>query len=571
MKRVKRHHSHTGQWIAISIALLCWVCFGGVARAEAGALRIGVLNLPESLNYFGATDVYSRRVLNLLHMPLYIRGPRDGKTIPWLAESQPLMEGKGLKATIRLRKARWDDGSSVTAHDLAFTVKVIQDFKVPGQIEKWEIVKDVEVVDDQTIRFILREASPTFISRTLLTGFIQKKDWEPVIRAMKEEKAPLRRLLEYRPVRVAGNGPFSMTLAATPYIHVLKANRSFFASGMTIDGLKVGPHVDDLFLILYANDEEAMAGLTAGDIDFVWGDVPFHQTAALRHNASITLYRNVRSGYDWIGFNLNRAPFSDQAFRSAFSLLVERGQIVRNVLKDEGEPVLSVVPPGNIFWRNPRIQAPGHDLGHEKRVADARRILDRAGYAWSDGALVLPDGHKMVRADLMIANAGNRPDRLKTARLVEKWLGALGVSSRIHMEPMARAMERLRGNDFDMVLMGWARLPDDPDFLRTFFHSREAEPFGRNTTRFRNTRFDDLAQRAYGEVDTDERRRLVFEMQELIAQELPCIPLYAMTRIEAVRSDAVKGWVGSSAGIGNLWSFLNVRVVRQGNSGAKGE
>lgn len=567
---VKAQGFKTGGWIAI-LGLLCGFCFGGAAGAETGALRIGVLNRPESLNYFGATDVYSRRVLSLLHMPLYIRSPRGGKMVPWLAESQPLMEGPGEKATIRLRKARWDDGSMVTAHDLAFTVKVIQDFKVPGQIEKWEIVKDVEVVDDQTIRFILREASPTFISRTLQTGFVQKTDWEPIIRALKEEKAPLERLLGYRPVRVVGNGPFSMTRAGTTYIQVLKANRSFFASGMDIDGLEVGPYVDALFLILYPDDEEATAALTAGDIDFIWGDVPVHHTPALRHNANITLYRNVRSGYDWIGFNLNRAPFSDRAFRSAISFLVERGQIVRHVLKDEGEPVLSVIPPGNIFWRNPRIQTLGHDLGHEKRLAEARDALARAEYAWSDGALVLPDGNKMARADLLIANAGNRPDRLKTARIIQKWLGALGVSIRMHMEPMDHAMDRLRGNDFDMVLMGWASLPDDPDYLRTFFHSREAEPFGRNTTRFRNTRFDDLAQRAYGEVDPDERRRLVFEMQELIAQELPCIPLYAMTRIEAVRSDAAKGWIGSPAGIGNLWSFLNVRIVRQGNAGVEGE
>jgi len=570
---VKDRGYHPG-WRILIMALFCWLSFNGVATAETRTLRIGVLNLPESLNYFGATDVYSRRVLGLLHMPLYIHGPRDGKMIPWLAESPPVVGDTPEKVTIRVRKARWDDGSMVTADDLAFTVKVIQDFEVPGHFEKWQIVKDVEVVDNQTIRFTLKEASPTFMSRTLFTGFVQKKAWAPLIRSLKDETAPrqkLEKLIGYRPVKVVSNGPFSMTRAGTPFLWVLKANPSFFARGMNIDGLEVGPHVETLFLNVYPDYEQALTGLSQGDIDFIWSDVPVHHMAELRQNPDITLYRSLRSGYDWIGFNLNRVPFSDQAFRKALSLLVERAQIVRKALKNEGAPVYSVVPPGNVFWCNPRIQEPGHGLTYDERLGKAREILAGSGYTWANGELVLPDGTKMPAAELLIANAGHRPDRLKTARMVQKWLQDLGASIRIRMQPMGDAMERLKSNTFEMVIMGWTRLSDDPDYLRTFFHSREAEPHGRNYPRFRNSAFDDLAGRAYGEVDLDERKKLVFEMQELIARELPVIPLYAMSRMEAVRTDRSKGWIRSPGGIGNLWSFLNLKVAEQGISGRAGE
>ena len=51
-------------------------------------------------------------------------------------------------------------------------------------------------------------------------------------------------------------------------------------------------------------------------------------------------------------------------------------------------------------------------------------------------------------------------------------------------------------------------------------------------------------------------------MQELIAREAPYIPLYTRNRVEVVRNDLFKGWVALPGGIGNLWSFLNLKPVK---------
>lgn len=45
--------------------------------AEETVLHIGTVNPPTSLNFFGATDLPSRRILRLFHMPLYVRGPKE--------------------------------------------------------------------------------------------------------------------------------------------------------------------------------------------------------------------------------------------------------------------------------------------------------------------------------------------------------------------------------------------------------------------------------------------------------------------------------------------------------------
>jgi len=89
--------------------------------------------------------------------------------------------------------------------------------------------------------------------------------------------------------------------------------------------------------------------------------------------------------------------------------------------------------------------------------------------------------------------------------------------------------------------MGWSHLSEDPDYLKTFFHSREAHASGKNYPRFRNAAFDDLAEKASRETDPDRRKTLVFDMQALIAREIPCIPLFTGPRVEAARNAHFEG------------------------------
>jgi ABC-type transport system substrate-binding protein len=117
-------------------------------------------------------------------------------------------------------------------------------------------------------------------------------------------------------------------------------------------------------------------------------------------------------------------------------------------------------------------------------------------------------------------------------------------------------------HDFDAFILGYGRLPLDPDYLRTFFHSANAGPGGWNMSGYQNPRFDRLADRSQREGDPQQRRRIVFQMQAILGEDLPYIPLYTPLLIEAVRTDRFQGWVPMLEGIGNRWSFCRLRSVR---------
>jgi peptide/nickel transport system substrate-binding protein len=305
-----------------------------------------------------------------------------------------------------------------------------------------------------------------------------------------------------------------------------------------------------------------LSELKEGEIDFLWWDLPRGFINELDQKPNMTLYSTERKGYDYLAFNLTKPPFSDKAFRKAISLLVNRDQIIKRVLRGDGKPVYSVIPPQNVFWSNPSLGDPGSGLTTEERIEGSKKILQKAGYSWKDGELIMPSGQKMIPMEIITTTGWRRPCRLMVALHIKKALLKIGVPVIARVQTLHKMIALLKKNSFDAYIMGWAQLSDDPDYVRTFFHSREARPGGKNYPRFLSSSFDELADAASREMDMPKRKKLVFEMQELIAREIPCIPLYTRNRVEAARNDRLKGWVQMAGGIGNLWSFVNLKPAK---------
>jgi len=543
---------------------------GLLEPAEAGespkgeSLHVGVLSGPRSMNFLGATDVWSRKVLRLIHMPLYIRDPRDGSVLPWIAERKPESDPKGTIVTVRLKEAHWDDGTPVSSDDLLYTWEVIRRFNVPGHVEHWQMVERVEALDPRTIRFILKEPSAAFFNETLLTPFLQKKAWAPLIQPLEGTENAVRRLTGLKPDRVPSSGPFSIVNDPSHDFVLMKRNPHFFAQGECIAGMQVGPYVDWVVFHVYRNVGEALAALKNGEIDFYAGDVCEESVKELKNEPGLQFFRTDRRGYDYLGFNLRRPPYNDRAFRQAVAALIDREAMIDKAFAGDVAPARSVIPPHNAFWCDAQLQLPGDGLADDDaRLDDARESLRKAGYTWEKNSLVLPTGDKMPPMELLTTPAGCRPDRFAAALLLKKWLARLGIPVTIRMLALQDLLKALSAGEFDVYLMGWTNLSDEPAYLNTFFHSREARLGGKNYPGFKNAEFDRLAESAQRQVDPLKRKEHVVEMQRLIAQELPYIPLYSKKKIDAVRIDRLMGWVPKPGGVGNLWSFLMLRPAKE--------
>ncbi|MCA1793080.1 MAG: ABC transporter substrate-binding protein [Desulfotignum sp.] len=538
-------------------------------------LKIGLPEEPRSLNIWLATDGNSRNILSQIYQPLFHRHPKTLEIIPWLAKEDAVFDEKELTYTIKLRDAKWSDGSDFTSEDVLFTKQLFFDFKIPRYYSKWKLIEKVEAPDAHTVVFYLKEPSAIFMSRIMTAPMVSKKEWEQVAKDALATEKPLRALQDYQVEKPLGTGPFILhEYQKGAYLHMTK-NPYFFGQGKTIAGLDLGPYVDNLLFNIYGTSDVAILALKKGDIDYYWWDVQPGYIKDLEENPDIDLHFNKKSALYYLGFNLRRPPFDDKVLRQAVATVVDKQFILNRILQDHGNPMHSIVPSGNHFWHNPDVRKYGDGLNQEQRIKAAWKMLADAGYSWkvppvnADGTLakpsdiMLPSGEEMAKFVILTPPADYDPKRAFAGTMIQEWLRQLGLPAFARPMSFNSLLETVKGkHDFDAFVLGYGKLDLDPDYLGAFFSSENDHPRGWNMGGYRNDAFDTLAQEQRLMVDVEKRKQMIWTMQEMILEDVPYYPLYNPHIIEATVNKRFGGWVQKVDGIGSIWSLCMVKPVQ---------
>ena len=543
----------------------------GSEALSAGTIKIGVLEEPKTLNIWSATDAWSNRVLSQIYQPLFVLDPKTLDSIPWLAEKAPEYDPTTISYTVTLRDARWSDGTPFTAEDVAFTGNLIKEFKVPKNYSLWKFVQKIDVLDQRTVRFTLSGPEAVFLSRTLFTPIVQKKQWESAAGAARKSSSPLSSLFRVK-MNPIGTGPFVLKEWREGVYVYLEKNPHFFGRGEKIAGLLLGPYVDGIILRVYGTTDAAVMAIRKGDMDMFWWGIQPGYVEDLSKDPDTRIFSSEKSAMYYIGFNVRKEPFSDVAFRRAVATLIDKDFIIKRVLQGYALEMHTFVPPGNTFWHLNAVPAYDKHRSRAERIREAQKILKDAGYTWrvdpefrksgvvgAEG-IVLPNGNPMKRLTILTPPADYDPLRAMIGILAQEWLRKLGIP--VTARPMAfgAMIDQVKvRRDFDLFVLGFGHLSLDPDYLRSFFYSANDKPRGWNTSGYHNPQFDRLADQSAREMDPQKRRETILEMQRILIHDIPFLPLYDPKLIEAVRTDHFGGWVQMLGGIGNTWSFCTIK------------
>jgi len=561
--------------MAMLLPLLFFASCG--SRTAADTLRIGIAEEPRTLNIWLASDANSRKILSQIYQALYTRDPETLEMIPWLAEKSPKYEPDNLAYTVKLRPAKWSDGTEVTSEDVAFTAYVIKKFNVPRLISTWRFVKKIETPDLYTVKFYLKKPNAVFLTRTLTAPIVQKRQWEGIVKRALERKKPLATLLNEKIERPIGTGPYVLEeWRQGAYLH-LRKNRFFFGKGRIVNGRVLGPFVEHIILKIFGTSDVAVLALKKGSIDFLWWGIQPGYIDDLLKDKNIRVFFSKKSALYFMGFNLRKPPFKDRALRRAVAMLIDRQFIVTRILQGYGSRMLSVVPEGNRFYYNSQVPRYGFGMTRDERIRAAYAILSRAGYTWdvppidAKGGLVaakgmrLPDGRPMEDFTILTPPSDYDPHRAIAGIMIQEWLRDMGMPAFAKPMPFGALLQKVKAkHDFDAFVLGYGKLSLDPDYLRSFFHSSGDKPRGWNMSGYRNPVYDKLADASRAAMDPEIRRKLIKQMQEIVLKDVPYFPLYNPTLIEAVRKDRFEGWVEMLEGIGNIWSFCELKAFAGG-------
>ena len=473
---------------------------------DGDRIIFGSIGEASNLIPYLTSDSASHEVADMLYVaPL--RMNKDLEPEVWAAESYSV-EDEGRRYRFTLRKGiLWEDGVELTAEDVAFTWKLVCDPATASPYaDDFLRVKDLRVIDRYTFEVLYDQ----FFARGIFT-WMQPILPKHVLEGQNIRQTPFAR----KPV---GAGPYRLKSWQPGARITLAASPTYFAGR---------PHIDEVVFRIIPDMATMFLETRAGQLDFM-NLTPLQylrQTSGPEWRKNFNKYRYLGSAYVFLGFNMEQPFFQDARVRRAISQAIDRRDIVNVVLLGEGEPAFGPYKPGTWAY-HPRLKPVACD-----REA-ARALLAEAGFRDTDGDGILDKDGKPL-AFTILTNQGNE-ERILTATLIQSQLKKVGIAVEIRVvEWAAFIREFVNKGRFDAVMLGWT-ITSDPDIYQVW-HSSQAVEGGLNFTRYKNPELDRLLEEARITPDQEERKRLYWRVQEVLADDQPYCFLYVPYSLPVVQ------------------------------------
>jgi peptide/nickel transport system substrate-binding protein len=434
-----------------------------------------------------------------------------GEYIPWLAsEWSASDDGTEWRFTLR-DNATWHDGEPVTADDVVFTYEYVTEGAGAGQAGfaagGLRQVASVVAESDTEVVFTLNAPSAAFLEDVAGSVLIIPEHIWAEIENPSEERGPEATM---------GSGPYKLETADPAngsYLYV--ANEDFYLGSPVVKRLEFVPINDELLGVQSGE-------LSAGEIG-TEQPIPAEQMDTFEAIENLDM---IQSAGDWnlaLHFNLDAGfPYDDVRFRQALAHGIDRADLVDRILFGRGEPAsLGGLAPTHAFGASD-LPDYAHDTDRAEALLDEIGLVDADG----DGVRDLPDGGSFTPT--LKASQRFSAD---TPQVIKEYLSAIGIAVEVEILDRATADEAGVNGDYTIQLHGYGGIAGDPDTLRQRFTDQANSTSFNKAWGFQDDRFDELAVDQLAALDPDARGELLDEMQAILAEQVPVLPIYVPDRV----------------------------------------
>lgn len=485
-----------------------YINFTHPVPAVGGSYTEGILGAPRAINPIYLSRDADRDISRLVFSGL-VTFDGTGEVMPDLAERYEISQDGKVYTVFLSRDAVWHDGKPVSADDVVFTVKRIQNpqYKSPLRAN-WQGV-ETEKIDDHTVRFTLRTAYAPFIEN-LTQGIIPKHLWENI--------EPAQALLHELNMNPIGSGPyrfkrFKSKSDGSLIWYTLSRNPHYW---------RKGPYIEKITFIFFTSENEMIASLRKGEIEG-FGPISLMRAREVRPDRESLLALATPRIFS-IFFNPHQAPaFADKNVREAIARAIKKDRIAEGVTVGGAIVTDTLLPPFSKTASLP-LASSAYDPG------EARSLLDQAGWKDSDGDGIrdkkIRDKKKTEVVPLRFTLiTGDSPELDRAAELIKIMLKDIGVDTQIEKKSFTDLESSvIRPRNFQILLFGQVYGYEPDPFA--FWHSSQIKDPGLNIALFANKKADQILEDARRATDRKTRDEKYDAFARLAADELPAVPLY---------------------------------------------
>lgn len=492
--------------ILAGVALALWLAPSGAADAQkaGGVLRVHFFDSPATMSIHEESTIAGQGpmmgVFNNLVM--YDQDvPQSGmkSIVPDLARAWSWDEAR-TSLTFRLQQGvRWHDGKPFTARDVKCTWDLLQGKSVGGETLRvnprrawYGNLDEVVVEGDMQVTFRLKRPQPAFLA-LLASGF------SPVY-PCHVSPAEMRR----RPI---GTGPFRFVeFKPNEQIKVAR-NPDYWKKGR--------PYLDGIEYRIIKNQSTGALSFVAGKVDMtspyffqvpMLKDIEAQAPQAVCQLMATNVQRNVL-------VNREALPFDNPDLRRAVALALDRRAFIDTLTQGKGTIGGALLAPPEGIWGMPADlmqQLPGYDPDVAKNRAEARRIMETAGYG--------PANRLKIKV-----STRNIPVYRDPAVLLIDQLKAVYIDAELDPVDTTQWFPKVRRRDYSIGMNLTGNGIDDPDQA---FYENYACDSESNWDGYCNREIDKLFDRQSMEADQEARRKLVWDIERRLAEDVARPVLY---------------------------------------------
>ncbi len=476
---------------------------GEVEPVEGGTLVFGAEQEPsEGLNgMLTCCTLFWEAVINNQVLEGALEAQPDFTYEPELVTEEPTPTDDPFSLTYNIRpEANWSDGTPITAEDFEFTYETVIN-------EKWDIasragydqINDVQIEDDKTITFTFdkpyagwRDLFGRILPKHVLEGEDFNKVWQ-------------KGIVDPNTGEGIASGPFIFESYNPGADLTLVKNEEYW---------KGAPHLDEIVFQFIPETTSEIQALRGGEVDAIYPQ-PQLELTALLEDPAFNVETNAGTTWEHIDFQYDNPLLKEQFVRQAIVAGIDRDAIIQQLfseLSPELEPLNNM-----IYLTNSEFYVPHFE---DTVTGDSEQILEDNGCTKGGDGIYECNGERMSFG--FKSTAGNAL-RERAFEIIQEQLKGVGIEVENEFGDAAVVFgnKGLTGGNYDLFMFAWVGSPDPGG-------SVEIHKCGgsQNFQNYCNEEVTKLLEESDTIVDPADRAEVMNEADELMAQDLPILPLY---------------------------------------------
>ena len=510
-------------WLAVIMTCMCLLlCACGAGNNEAAdeggeatsattashkADDMIVIALPfdiASLDPYAQNATLQNALSYCIYNTLTSTDLNTGEVTMELAESYEQVSD--TEYVFKLREGiKFHNGADLTASDVKFSIE--RAAVSGGMAAKVAMIDHVEVVDDYTVKFVLKYPCVTLLNALSFTATsILDEDF---VTANGDNYIP------------NGTGPYKFREWNSGESIILDRNEEYWD---TPGGASI------LKFVIMTEDTSRTIALETGDID-VSISVATIDYDKINSNDDLVLYAETNNKVDYLGLSHIDPITSNKLVRQAIAHAINKEDYISAVLEGYGETANSIIGQ-SVEGYDPDLPEYEYDL--EK----AKSLLTEAGY---------PDGFTLT-----VVARSDRDNLL--AQVLQGQLAKIGITVNIERVETAVFFDKCSAGEIQASFGNWAGMTSDADNpLRGLLYSANAGT--NNRSWYQSEEMDSLLDKAITLSDAEERIKVYHDVQQLVYDDVALIPLFCELQATAANKDVGGVFIPKVGDAMPYWSY----------------